>query len=378
MLKVQKNKIVFYERFKCGYDCNPKYIAEEILKRNVSCKIIWITGNKKALKAKFPEKIKIVYHRNILSVLYHLSTASVWVTNFDFNHFFAWGLPKKAEQFYINTWHGSLGIKKVKTFIDKNKNSHMIKEIKSNFNLVDAFISNSDFETFIYKEAFLYDKTVYKFGHPRNDIFFLRDKDINKKIEDKVRIYANIPEGKSIVLYAPSFRDDGRFDCFNMNYDILIESLNNKFKKDFVLALRLHPNMEENKKIFSKTSKKIFNYTNFEDMQELLSVSDILVTDYSSCIFDFMLSRKPAFIYASDIEKYNNERGFFYPLDATPFPVICNNNEINEKISNFDFENYIQNVEIFLKDKGCIEDGLASKRVVDLIGSHIKNLGYVI
>lgn len=374
-LKIQKNKVVFYERFKCGYDCNPKYIAQEILKRKLPCKLIWITGNPKALKAKYPKQIKVIYHHNMFRVLYELATASVWITNFDFNHYFNWGLPKKNEQLYINTWHGSLGIKKVKTFINKNKNSYKINEIKNQFGLVDVFISNSSFETNVYKNAFLFDKTICEFGHPRNDIFFesyLTTSEKNRILK-KVRKYKNIPEEKSIVLYAPSFRDDFRTDCFNMDYDVLLDALNSRFQKDFVLALRLHPNMAIQKKNSMKKSDRIFDYTDFDDIQELMYACDVLITDYSSCIFDFMLSRKPAFIYASDIEQYNNERGFFYPLETTPFPIAKNNKEIKERIVDFDINMYHQNVEKFLHEKGCIEDGLASFRTVNLIEEHIKN-----
>ena len=86
-----------------------------------------------------------------------------------------------------------------------------------------------------------------------------------------------------------------------------------------------------------------------------------------------MLSRKPAFIYATDIEKYDNERGFYYPLTSTPFPVATNNEELTNNIENFDNENYKINVENFLKEKGCIEDGHASERVVDLIEEVMNN-----
>ena len=96
------------------------------------------------------------------------------------------------------------------------------------------------------------------------------------------------------------------------------------------------------------------------------------MTDYSSCIFDFMLSRKPAFIFATDIENYNTERGFYYPLESTPFPVATDNIELIENIRNFDYEKYKQEVEIFLQEKGCMEDGHASERVVDLIERIIK------
>ena len=80
-----------------------------------------------------------------------------------------------------------------------------------------------------------------------------------------------------------------------------------------------------------------------------------------------MLSRKPGFIYASDIKEYDNDRGFYYPLTSTPFPVAQHNEELRKNILNFNYESYREKVEEFLKDKGCMEDGHASERVVDLI-----------
>lgn len=92
-----------------------------------------------------------------------------------------------------------------------------------------------------------------------------------------------------------------------------------------------------------------------------------MITDYSSCIFDFMLSRRPGFIFATDIEEFNTERGFYYPLEETPFPIARNNEELMQNIRNFDEAAYHNGVEEFLINKGCIEDGCASERVADKI-----------
>ena len=80
-----------------------------------------------------------------------------------------------------------------------------------------------------------------------------------------------------------------------------------------------------------------------------------------------MLTRRPGFIFATDIEMYNNERGFYYPLETTPFPIATTNEELASNILNFDEKKYKSDVEEFLKEKGCIEDGHSSERVVDLI-----------
>ena len=118
---------------------------------------------------------------------------------------------------------------------------------------------------------------------------------------------------------------------------------------------------------------KIIDATDYSDIQDLLVACDCLITDYSSCIYDFMLSGRPAFTYATDVDKYDNDRGLYYSLTTTPFPIATNNDEMTKVISEFDDEMYQIQVKKFLKDKGCIDDGMASKRVVELIKSVIEN-----
>ena len=100
---------------------------------------------------------------------------------------------------------------------------------------------------------------------------------------------------------------------------------------------------------------------------ELMLLADIAITDYSSWIYDFVLTRKPGFIYATDLEQYDNERGFYYKLETTPFAIAKNNRELVNNIQNFDMDAYQAKVEEFLQGKGCVEDGKASYRVVEKI-----------
>ena len=139
-------------------------------------------------------------------------------------------------------------------------------------------------------------------------------------------------------------------------------SINNSPK----ILLRFHPTVRKFANANVNTGNLI-NVTNYPDIQELMMISDIAITDYSSWIYDFVLSKKPGFIYASDIELYNDERGFYYPLERTPFPIATNNEELIKNILNFDNNEYLDKVEKFLKEKGCIEDGKAAYRVVEKI-----------
>ena len=96
-------------------------------------------------------------------------------------------------------------------------------------------------------------------------------------------------------------------------------------------------------------------------------VADAFITDYSSCIYDYVLTRRPGFIYATDISQYNNERGFYYPLEQTPFPISTNNKELLKNIENFDENLYLKKIDQFLLEKGCIDDGHASERIAEKI-----------
>jgi CDP-glycerol glycerophosphotransferase len=161
--------------------------------------------------------------------------------------------------------------------------------------------------------------------------------------------------------------------CFSLDVEKTVQAISKKFNDDWVVIIRLHPWLLNYKDKFTPKGSNIIDATSYSDMQELLVASDILITDYSSCVYDFMLQYKPAFIFATDIKKYDNTRGLYYPLSSTPFPVAETNDELVEKIENFDYESYKENVAEFLKGKGCIEDGHASERVVELIKSISSN-----
>ena len=118
---------------------------------------------------------------------------------------------------------------------------------------------------------------------------------------------------------------------------------------------------------FLDSNTYLIDVTKYPDIQELMLIADIGITDYSSWIYDYVLTRKPGFIFAEDIEEYNTERGFYYKLETTPFAIARNNEELFDCIMNFDLSIYQNKVDKFLSNKGCIEDGKASYRVVEKI-----------
>ena len=366
-LEIDNNKIVFCNFNGASYGCNPKYIAREILKRNLPYELVWLTRDveTETKNKNFPAGIKLVGY-DTQQGLKELAQAKLWIDNQRKNYFIKKGLMKKEGQYFIQTWHGALGIKKldadVKAFTNEYKQD-WVERSQYDSSMWDYLLTNSTFENEIFRRALWFNNELKEFGHPRNDIFFENSNEYRQKIGE----YYKIPQDKKIVLYVPSFRDNDDISCYKPNYDKLLKTLEEKFGGEWVCITRLHPRARKfDEKIIPK-NPKVIDGTFYPDIQELLVSADITITDYSSCIFDFMLTKRPAFIFATDMKNFDQDRGFYYPLTSTPFPVAENDGELRENILNFDYETYKQKVEEFLKDKGCMEDGHASERVVDLI-----------
>lgn len=373
LLPINKNKIILINYINKGYCCNPKYIAEELIKRNTNYKIIWFTSKKIDYSKHFPQKLKVINISNFFLALYELATAKVWINNARMSLFTKVGLRKKPNQLYLNTWHGSLGIKKmdfqVKAFLN-SANKDWIKDSTYDAKICNYGITNSQFEQEVFREGLLY-KNLLNLGHPRNDIFFISN---STNIKQKVYNSYNIPEYKKIILYAPSFRDNMRMDWFKADFGKIKQAADQRFGKNFIVAVRFHPRLKEKSKQYINKSEFIIDMSEYDDIQEIMYCTDIMITDYSSCIFDFLLSQKPGFIYAEDISNYNNERGFYYRLEETPFPIAESNEQLYNNIITFDETVYKMKIEHFLDARGCIEDGKASKRVVDFISNFINEV----
>ena len=215
------------------------------------------------------------------------------------------------------------------------------------------------------------EREIMEAGSPRNDILFNTGKYI-EYIRKKIRDYFNITEQTNILIYAPTFRADCGVDVFKINYNNLIEVLEEKLGGEWCILVRLHPNIS-NKADFIKYDSKIINATNYDDMYELLAASDILITDYSSTMFEFSLTYKPVFLYAPDIQSYKYERNFYFDIFALPFPLAETEEQLYKEIENFDTEKYSVRLKNFFDQLGVIEDGKASKRVVEKLLFHIGN-----
>lgn len=350
---IQKNKIFFDNYNGRSFGCNPKYIAEKLHELYPEYKIVFQVQN--GFENGFPDYIKLVKFESIQSI-YEQVTSKVWVTNVRRSII----AKKRKGQFYIQTWHGAIGVKKCeKDALDKIT-PQSIKQALHDSPLIDLMISNSGFCTSVYKRAFWYSGKIAEFGYPRNDLI------VNPK-EDVVRKYFNLKSETKILFYAPTFRKDTAAWDSELDIKRILKAYENKFGGNWICLLRLHPWAKKHCKGKNLYNEYTLNATDYPDIQELLAYSDSIITDYSSCMFDFLISRKPAFMFAPDIKNYLNERGLLFEINELPFACALNNDELEKAILDFEEPSYLKKVNDFFAKYTLKDDGKASERCADLI-----------
>lgn len=357
ILPIKKNKIVFCNYYGGGYGDNGKYIVKKLIEENLDCDIVWLVNEKLINKSVFPKNVRVVKYGSFKS-LYELATAKLWIDN-SRKSFYP---PKRKNQYYIQTWHGGISLKQIEKDAENKLSRDYVNNAIKDSKMANLFISNSDFCTKMYKSAFWYDGDILECGSPRCDILINKD----KKIKDKIVKDFEINKNSRILLYAPTFRNDENTDIYNIDFNKLIEVLEKKFGGVWNILVRLHPNIAD-KVDFMEYSKKIKNATKYDDMYELLAASDILITDYSSTMFEFSLVNKPVILYAPDLESYIEERNFYFDIINLPYPLSRNNGELFNIIEKFEFNKYVKNLEDFMLKLGIKERGEAAAQVVKII-----------
>jgi len=315
---------------------------------------IWIVENPILFKNWKKNNIKVI-QRNSFKNMYYLLQAKYLINNTTFMPF----INIKKNQVYINTWHGT----PLKTLgVDVKFSYGNSKNVCKNFLQTDYFISPNSYTT----QKFLNSNSIYELysgqiienGYPRNDLML-------NILENKEVLYKmlNIASTKKTILYAPTFRGS-HIDVKNQNEAFVefILFLEEKFGTKYNIITKLHPINFTNEIQISTVPEMI-------DTNEVLSIVDILITDYSSIAFDFLLLKKPIIYYVFDLENYQKERGLYFDIEQMP-GVVCKTIKSVQKeidnISTFMSKNklsYDDSLEKFCK----YDDGSVTKNIIEAI-----------
>ena len=364
-IKINPKQIMFLT-YQGGYTCNPKAVAEEMIKQKLPYKMIWVVKSNEP-KEGFPPELTLV-NRGSYEFYKYAASSKVFVDNtHDLPRL---GVRKKKGQIILQTWHGSLGIKRLDGNVVMNKRwKYLAKRCQED---TDYCISNSTFENEVFETSYWKGVPSLMYGHARNDILFSDAEKINE-IKDKVYEELGIPKGKKMLLYAPTHRDNVGEHLFGLDYQAVADSMAKKFGGEWVVAIRLHNRMKKKAKQWIGAAEgPIIDATSYPDMQDVMIAADAGITDYSSWIFDYVLLGRPGFILADDLAEFEKSRDFYYPLQETPFPISVDNETLIKAIDDFNQEQYAIDLKKFLEERGCMEDGHASERIVEKIKEFMK------
>src|SRR5699024_9249360 len=298
-----------------------------------------------------------------------MSRAEYWVSN---SRLPLW-IPKPKGTTYIQTWHGT-PLKRLAVDMDE---VHMpgtyTEKYKKNFVSESAkwdyLISPNRYSTEIFKRAFQFNKIVIESGYPRNDIL------VNANNETSIQLIkeqANIPMDKKVILYAPTWRDNdyhaiGKYK-FSLKMDLA--QMKEELGDEYVILLRLHYLVAENLQL-NGYEGFVHNVSNYEDINKLYLISDILITDYSSVFFNYGILKRPMIFFTYDIEEYRDQlRGFYFDFEnEAPGPLVYSTEEVIKELKNISANpnETHKNMQKFHEKFCYLEDGNATKRVVENI-----------
>lgn len=367
---IKKNKIVF-SAFEGdgGFCCNPRYLAEEMHRRGKNYHMVWLTHD---VTREFPDYIEVVQDTP-WNIAYYLSTAKVWIDNYRK----PFGTLKRKGQYYIQTWHASIGFKAVGLYRGKAfpKIARMVSEWDSD--LADYFISNSDYCDKIYPKKLLYSGPTLRTGSPRVDCLI----NCKEELRAIVRKRYGVNEDAKLLMFAPTFRggnQKGKKQVLasvpSIDFQRLIRTLEKKFGGPWKVLLRLHPQLSAKLKEMPllRSDERLIDVCQAPDINEIMAACDMVITDYSSCAFDACFAMIPVLLYADDVQEYIENRGqFIWKREELPFDIAENNDELMRNINRFDYESYEERVKAFMDRQGIVEDGQASKRLADIVEKYL-------
>ena len=356
-IKIDPHMILFNSFGGRKYDDSPQAIFLEMCQdaRFDQFKLIWAIDD--PLNADIPERATVVKDYTFSFFVYALK-AKVWITNSSIEH----GLYfKKKNTVYINTWHGS-AIKYLGEDVrEKGKSFKSKKRQKEN-----AFFTQSEYDEYVFAHAFKMDKSIFKrFGLPRNDELVQFSEEKIEQIKDSL----GIEDDRKIILYAATFREYSRSTKNKIVQSIKIDltKWEKEFGDRFVLLIRAHYEVAEMSDIsFFRSVKNVSGYPHLND---LLIISDALISDYSSIFFDYSILHRPMFCFAYDFEEYAENRGMYINIEKElPCRVARTDNELFREIEDT-FSSYQEKCEktVEFQKKYVTEYGSAAQKACDYI-----------
>lgn len=367
--RVDKRTILFESNLGRNYSGSPRFIYEEMVRRGLDreYKCYFILQDSNTTLPGNAKKIK----RISLSYFILFAKAGFWVSDSRMPGY----LVKRKKAIYIQTWHGTplkrLGLDMTNVSMEGEAS---LKAYKSNFvkNTAtwDYLISQNSYSSEIFCRAFEFQNKVLEIGYPRNDILINNN---NTETIQSIKKLLHLPEDKKILLYAPTWRDNEYYGPHQYKFSTHMDFsyMREKLGEEYIILVKAHYLVTQEID-FSAYSGFLYHFGADIDIAELYLISDLLITDYSSVMFDYSLLKRPMLFYTYDLDYYKEHiRGFYFDLTKeAPGPVVTTTEQLVQAILDGRFEQYKLKYKAFIQKFNHADKGMASKQIVDLIISH--------
>ncbi|MDF9749120.1 CDP-glycerol:glycerophosphate glycerophosphotransferase [Arthrobacter sp. ES3-54] len=347
---------------------SPRRLLEEFQRRGSKWPMYWAVADYSVPVPGGTEPVLIGSR-----LWYRLLTESRILIN---NNNFPFYFRKREGQVYIQTWHGTplkkLGNDVARTSFSLSYWNLMWREAE----YWDALLAQNEYAAGVLAECFGFEGRVVVEGYPRNDSLTPERMEQNRAA---IRTKLGIPDGKTAILYAPTWRDDAKNASrqYEMVTYLDFEKAQMQLGSDYVLLLRGHHNIASQRQ--TAANKFVIDVTEYPEVNDLYTAADILVNDYSSVMFDFCVTGKPIIFLTPDIKQYRDStRGFYFDLEEkAPGPLHSTTEEVIESIKNIsDVAGlYARKYEAFVKMFAPHCDGHATARVFDTLWPDRAELG---
>lgn len=339
------------------YSDNPKAVSDHLHEIAPDVHQVWLFNEPASFNDELPDWIEAVANtRENCDRL--LAESAVWVSNFEMPNY----ATKRGDQLYIQTYHGDRAFKKVLYEATPIRDLHLMEEQGCDY-LVTGSKHSEDWMPKSFKSS----ATLLKVGCPRNDVLFHVTDERRQEILESL----NLEPDAKIVLYAPTFRDwlDGPQDTYGVDLGRLLDKLGAKASDNWVCLVRKHPSSKGIN--YDQRDARIHDVSDFPFSDDLLCVTDFLLTDYSSIVNDFILRRKPAVLCVADLEEYLSHRTLLFDLDDCPYPCVSTVEELDVIVDEMDDGYGEREYEKVADWFGIYEDGTASDKIAKMIEDFI-------
>lgn len=369
-ISIDDKLVIFISFHGRGYSDNPRAIYEQMRKdpRFNDYRFIWFIKNHKKKNVKI-EGAEIKEYLS-LPYFYYMSKAKYWIINCKMPTY----ICKKDKQIYLQTWHGT-PLKRLGHDIIASEDTtfyrsgmsfeQMTKSYDIDVERYNYMISPNAFCTEVFQTSFQINKErLIETGYPRNDFITNATKEDVISLKKKY----HLPLDKKIILYAPTWRDNSYVAA---GYTFELKADFHKWKEilqeEYVVLFKPHYliiNKYENDRSLDGF---LYSIPANNDIKDLYVISDVLITDYSSVFFDYAILKRPIYFYMYDIEEYATDlRGFYMDIHKElPGKIYKEENEMLMDIKNQIYDD--SRMEVFNQRFNNLDDGKASKRVVDII-----------